>query len=124
MVNFGKPAPEVCGEQAVWLGGGVVDRFEVRKRSEGGSPELSTVVLAADGETAAEGRTGGRGGRRLCRGAARHCTGVQGRVGWEFRGVREALHGGSTMVAWQRSGGGGRRKEKGPFTRSGSLYSG
>jgi hypothetical protein len=59
MVNFGKPAPEVCGEQAVWLGGGVVDRFEVRKRSEGGSPELSTVVLAADGETAAEGRTGG-----------------------------------------------------------------
>jgi hypothetical protein len=36
-----------------------VDRFEVRKRSEGGSPELSTVVLAADGETAAEGRTGG-----------------------------------------------------------------
>jgi hypothetical protein len=40
----------------------VVDRFEAKKRSEGGSPELSTAALTADGEPAAEARTGGRGG--------------------------------------------------------------
>jgi hypothetical protein len=49
----------------------VVDRFEANKRSEGGSPELSTAVLAVDGEPAVEARAGGRGGRRLGRGAAR-----------------------------------------------------
>jgi hypothetical protein len=58
--NSGKPAPEVGGEQALWQGGGVVDRFEVRKRSEGGSSELSTVALATDGETAVEAWIGGR----------------------------------------------------------------
>jgi hypothetical protein len=31
----GKPAPEVGGEHALWQGGGVVDWFEARKRSEG-----------------------------------------------------------------------------------------
>jgi hypothetical protein len=122
--NSGKPAPEVGGEQALWQGGGVVDRFKVRKRSEGRAPELSMAALAADGETVAEGRTGCRGGRRLGRGAARRYTRARGRVGWGFGGVGEVLHGGSTMVARRRSGGGGRRKEKGSFTGSGSLYSG
>jgi hypothetical protein len=83
----------------------VVDRFEARKRSEGGSPELSTAVLVADGGTTAEAWTRGRGGKRLGRGAARRCTGAQGRVGWGIGGVRAALHSGSTLVAWWRSGG-------------------
>jgi hypothetical protein len=33
--DSGMPAPEVVGEQALRQGGGVVDRFEARKRSEG-----------------------------------------------------------------------------------------
>jgi hypothetical protein len=66
---------------------------------EGCSSELSTAALAADGETAVEARTGGRGGWRLDRGAARRCTGAQGRVDWGFGGARVALHGGSTMAA-------------------------
>jgi hypothetical protein len=103
--NSGKSAPEVGGEQALWQGGGVVDRFEVRKRSEGGSPELSTVALVANGETAMKGRTGGRGGKRLGREATRRCTGARGRVGSGFGGVGVKLHGGSTIAAWQRSGG-------------------
>jgi hypothetical protein len=89
----------------------VVDWFEARKRSVWGSPELSTVALAADGETTAEARTGGRGGRRLGQGAARRCTGARGRVGWGFGGAGVALHGGSTMAAHWRSG--GRRVEEG-----------
>jgi hypothetical protein len=84
----------------------VVDRFEVKKRSEGGSPELSTTALAADWEPEAEAWTGGRGGRRLGWGAARRCTEALGRVSWEFGGARVVL----------RSGGGGRRREKGSFT--------
>jgi hypothetical protein len=103
--NSGKPAAELGGEQALWQGGGVVDRFKVRKRSGGGgSLELSTAVLAADGETAVEARTGSRGGRRLGRGAARRCTGAWGRVDWRFRGVGAALHDGSMMAAWRCSG--------------------
>jgi hypothetical protein len=94
----------------------VVDRFEVKKRSEGGSPELSTTALAADWEPKAEAWTGGRGGRRLGRGAARRCTEALGRVSWEFGGARVVLHGRSTTAAWWRSGGGGRRREKGSFT--------
>jgi hypothetical protein len=104
----------------------VVDRFEVRKMSEGGSPKLSTVALAADGETAAEARTGGRGGWRLDRGAARRCTGAQ---------LRDGSTGGSEGPGWRCTvvpqwrhdnavGGGGRRKEKGSFMGLGSLYSG
>jgi hypothetical protein len=81
--NSGKPAPEVGGEQVLWQGGGEVDRFEAKKRSEGGSPEVSMVVLAAAGEPAVEARTRGQGGRRLGRGAARSCIGAQGvRRGW------------------------------------------
>jgi hypothetical protein len=114
--NSGKPAPEVGGEQALRQGGDVVDQFEARNRSEGGSLELSMAALAADGETAAEAGTGGRGGRRLGRGAAWRCTGARGRVGWGFRGDGVALHGGSTMAAWRRIGGGGQSKEKGSFT--------
>jgi hypothetical protein len=37
----------------------VVDRFEVKKTSEGGSPELSTVLLAGDGEPVTEARARG-----------------------------------------------------------------
>jgi hypothetical protein len=73
----------------------VVDRFEEKKRSEGGSPELSMAALTADWEPTVEARTGGRGGRRLGRGW----------VGWEFGGAGAALHGGSTMVAQWRSRG-------------------
>jgi hypothetical protein len=109
--NSGKPAPEVGGEQELWQGGGVVDRFEARKRLE-----LSMAMLAADGEMAGEARTGGRGGRRLGLGAARRCIGAWGRVGWGFGGAEAALHGDSTTAARQRSGGRGRRKEKESFT--------
>jgi hypothetical protein len=96
--DSGKPASEVVGEQALWQGGGVVDQFEARKRSEGGSPQLSMVVLAADGETAAEARTRGQGGRRLSRGAVRRCTRARGWVGWtgkraEGAGTGEVLDG-------------------------------
>jgi hypothetical protein len=113
--DSGKPAPEVGGEQVLWQGGGMVDRFEVKKRSDGGSPELPTMMLAADGEPAAEARTGGRGGRRL---------------GRELRGAAPELGDGSTMSSkgpgwcctvvpqWWHDGavgGGGRRREKGSF---------
>jgi hypothetical protein len=47
--NSGKSAPEVGGEQVLWQGGGVVDRFEAKKRLERGSPEVSMVALAAAG---------------------------------------------------------------------------
>jgi hypothetical protein len=57
-------------------------------------------------------------------GSCARCTGAWGRVGWGFGGVGAALHGGSITASWRRSGGGGWRKEKGPFTGSGSLYSG
>jgi hypothetical protein len=43
----------------LWQGGSVVDRFEVKKTSEGGSPELSTVLLAGDGEPVTEARARG-----------------------------------------------------------------
>jgi hypothetical protein len=69
-----KPVPEVGGEQVLWQGSSVVDRFDVKKRSEGGSPVLSTVVLACDGESVKEGRARGQGGRQLVRGAARRYT--------------------------------------------------
>jgi hypothetical protein len=111
-----KTAPEVGGDQTLRQGGGVVDRFEVRNRSEGGSPELFTATLVADGETSVEARTRGRGGRPLGRGAVWRCTGARGWVGWGFGGAEAALHDGSKMAARQRSGGGGRRKEKGSFT--------
>jgi hypothetical protein len=89
--NSGKSAPEVGGEQALWQGVGVVDRFEVRKRSEGGSPELSTVVLVATGETAMKGWTGGRGGKRLGREATRwfHNSGMAAQWGVEGGGRRK-----------------------------------
>jgi hypothetical protein len=114
--DSGQPAPEVGGEQVLWQGGGVVDYFEAKKRSEGGSPKLSTTVLVADEEPMMEARTGGRGGMRLGRGAARCCTGARGRVSWEFRGARMVLHRGSTSAAQRCSGVGGRRREKGSFT--------
>jgi hypothetical protein len=102
----------------------VVDRFEEKKRSEGGSPELSVAALTADWEPKVEARTGGRGGRRLGRVAARRYTGARGRVGWGFRGPGQRC----TVVPqrWHGSalGGGGRRKEKGSFIGSGSPYSG
>jgi hypothetical protein len=96
--DFGKPAPEVGREQALWQGGSVVDRFEARKRSEGGSPKLSTATPVADGETEAEAWTGGRGGRRLGWGAARRCTRARGWVGWDGKrakgvGTGEVLDG-------------------------------
>jgi hypothetical protein len=94
------------GEQALWQGGAVVDRFEARKWSGGGAPELSTAVLAVDLEMTAEARIGGRGGRRLGRGAARRCIGARGRVGWGF-GAALQFHNGGTVAQW---GGGGRRK--------------
>jgi hypothetical protein len=123
--DSGKPAPEVGGEHASWQGSGVVDRFEARKRlGGGGSPELSVAALVAGGETTAEARTGGRGGRRLGRVAARRYTGARVRVGWGFRGPGRRC----TVVPQRRHGsalgGGGRRKEKGSFIGSGSLYSG
>jgi hypothetical protein len=121
-----KPASEVGGEQVLWQGGGVVDQFEAKKRSEGGSPELSTVVLAADGEPAVEARTGGRGsgdwvgelrgtapehgdgsaGRS--KGPGQHCTVVPqwrhgGAVGTE-EGER-VLHGGRAPFIAGRGGG-------------------
>jgi hypothetical protein len=96
--DFGKPAPEVGREQALWQGGSVVDRFEARKRSEGGSPKLSTATPVADGETEAEAWTGGRGGRRLGWGAARRCTRARGWVGLDGKraegvGTGEVLDG-------------------------------
>jgi hypothetical protein len=118
MGNSGKPAPEVGGEQALWQSGGVVDRFEARKRLE-----LSMAMLAADGEMVGEARTGGRGGRRLGLGATRRCTGAWGRVGWGSEGSgRHCM-----VIPQQRhdsavgAKGGGRRKS---LSRgSGSLYS-
>jgi hypothetical protein len=124
--DSGKPASEVGGEQVLWQGGGVVDQFEAKKRSEGGSPELSTVVLAADGEPAVEARTGGRGsgdwvgelrGTALehgdgsaerSKGPGRHCTVVPqwrhgGAVG-EEEGER-VLHGGRAPFIAGRGGG-------------------
>jgi hypothetical protein len=108
-----------------WKGSGVVDRFEVKKRSEGGSSEQSTTALAADWEPEAEAWTGGRGGRRLGRGAARHCTAPEVRdgsagssegPGWRCTVVPQWWHGGAVGV----EGGGGR---KGPSWGSGNLYS-
>jgi hypothetical protein len=78
---------------------------------EGGSSELSTAALAADGEPVAEARTRGRGGRRLGQGAARRGTEARGRVGWEFGGAGATLHGGSTTAARWRSR--GRKAEEG-----------
>jgi hypothetical protein len=89
----------------------VVDQFEAKKWSEGGSLELSTMALVADWEPATEARTRGRGGRRLVgelRGAALELG--DGSVG-SSEGPGAALHGGSTTVAWWRSG--GRRAEEG-----------
>jgi hypothetical protein len=103
--DFGKPAPEVGGEQVLWQGGGVVDQFEAKKWSEGGSLELSTMTLVADGEPATEARTRGRGGRRLVgelRGAAPELG--DGSVG-SSEGPGASLHGGSTTVArWAEEG--------------------
>jgi hypothetical protein len=111
-----KPTPKVGGEQALWQGGGVVDWFDARKRSEGGSLELFVAAPVVDREMVAEARTGGRGGRRLGQGATRRCTGARGRVDWGFEEAGAVLHGGSTMAAWWHCGGGGWRKEKGSFT--------
>jgi hypothetical protein len=122
--NFGKPAPKVGGEQALWQGGGVVDRFEARKMSEGGSPELSTAALGLTKK------------RRL-----KHEPRVEEAGDWvgELRGaapeLRDGSTGGSEGSGWRCTvvpqrrhdntvGGGGRRKEKGSFTGLGSLYSG
>jgi hypothetical protein len=66
-----KLAPEVGQEPMLWQGGGVVDRFEAKKRSEGGSPELYMAAL------------GLMGNRRR-----KHGPGVEGAGDW----VRE-LHG-------------------------------
>jgi hypothetical protein len=55
--------------------------------------------LAADEEPAVEARTGGRGGRRLGRGAARRCTRARGWVGTVGEGLEWAVCGGSAMTS-------------------------
>jgi hypothetical protein len=107
------------GEQALWQGGAVVDRFEARKRSGGGGAHRSCPRRCL---------------RLIWKRRRKHELGVEGAGDWvgELHGVAPELGDGSaggsgqrcssTMVARWHSG--GRRKEKGSFTGSGSLYSG
>jgi hypothetical protein len=77
-------------------------------RGKGTKNSLNRVIYDGGSlgrpESTVEARTGGRGGRRLGRGAARRCTRAQGRVGWagkweERVGTDEVLDG------WPGSGG-------------------
>jgi hypothetical protein len=121
--DSGKPAPEVGGEQVLWQGGGVVDRFEAKKRSEGAHRSCPRRCLQLMGNR-----------------QRKHESGVEGAgdsVG-ELCGAAPELEDGSarslegpgrrcTVVPQRRhdsvvgaEGGGGR---KGPSQGSGSLYS-
>jgi hypothetical protein len=111
-----KPAPEVGGEQVLWQGSSVVDRFEAKKGRRGAHRSCPRRRLRL---------TGNRW--------QKHGPGVEGAGDWvrELRGAAPKLVDGSagssegpgrrcTVVPQQRHGGavggGGRRREKGSFT--------